>query len=126
MGLGISIQLGGASNATLMQAASVEVIERVGVPASYRIGFALDTSDGDFPLMIEDAFKPGGEVSLLVQTSGGTTYCLVKGPVYGQEVHFEHGGSGSLLSVLGADALIKLDREDKVVQWSDVTDSDAV
>ncbi len=126
MGLGISIRLDGAPNDTLASAASVEVTERVALPTSYRIGYALDTVDGDFPLLTEDAFSPGSEISILVPTSDGATNCLVKGPAYGQEIHFEHGGSGSLLTVIGSDSLIKLDREDKVVQWSDVTDSDAV
>ena len=47
----------------------------------------------------------------------------MKGPVYGQQIHFAHGGSGSSLSVQGADSSIKLDREDKAVAWSDLTDS---
>jgi hypothetical protein len=54
------------------------------------------------------------------------TQCLVKGPVYGQQIQFKHGGSGSTLAVQGADSLIKLDREDKAVAWSDLTDSAAV
>ena len=125
MGLGISIRLDGAPNDMLGGAASVEVHERVGQPTSYRIEFALDIEDGDFPLLKDDAFSPGAKISVLVPTSD-KTYCLVNGPAYGQDIHFQQGGSGSTLSVIGSDSLITLDREDKVVQWSDVTDSDAV
>src|SRR5438445_13636731 len=117
MGLGISLLLDGSPSDTLAGAASVEVTERVCQPTSYRIEYALDISDSDFPLLKDDAISPGAEISLLVPTTD-KTYCLVKGPVYGHDVHFAQGGSGSTLSVLGSDSLIRMDREDKVVQWS--------
>ncbi len=106
-------------------AASVEVTERIGQPTGYRIGYNLDIVDGDLPLLAEDKLGADSELSIFVP-AGDATYCLVKGPVYGQEIHLAHGGAGSMLQVLGADSLIKMDREDKVVAWADVTDSDAV
>lgn len=125
MGLGISIKVGGAPDETVASAASVEVVERVGQPTQYRIEYSLDNADGDFPLLKESKLGPGSELQVLAPTAD-VTECLVKGPVYGQEIHFEQGGSGSSLVVLGADSLIKMDREDKAVAWSDLTDSDAV
>jgi hypothetical protein len=125
MGLGISIRVGGAPDELVASASFVEVIERIGQPTQYRIDYSLDTADGDFPLLKESKLGPGSELQVLVPTADATE-CLVKGPVYGQEIHFEQGGSGSALTVLGADSLIKMDREDKVVAWTDLTDSDAV
>ena len=125
MGLGISIRLDGAPDETVAAAAFVEVTERVGQPTQYRLEYSLDIADGDFPLLKENKLGPGSDLQVLVPTSDATE-CLVKGPVYGQEIHFEQGGSGSSLVVLGADSLIKMDREDKAVAWSDLTDSDAV
>jgi hypothetical protein len=81
--------------------------------------------DGNFPLLKDARLGPGSELSILVPTTT-STHCLVSGPVIGQEIHFVQGGSGSSLIVLGADSLIKMDREDKAVAWSDITDSDAV
>jgi phage protein D len=115
----------GAPDETAAAAASVEVTERVGQPAYYRLDYSLDSADGDFPLLKESRLGPGTEISVLVPTAGATE-CLVKGPVYGQQIRFEQGGAGSYLVVLGADSTIKLDREDKAVAWSDLTDSDAV
>jgi len=102
MGLGISIKVGGAPDETVASAASVEVVERVGQPTQYRIEYSLDNADGDFPLLKESKLGPGSELQVLAPTAD-VTECLVKGPVYGQEIHFEQGGSGSSLVVLGAD-----------------------
>jgi hypothetical protein len=125
MGLGISIRVDGAPDDTAAPAALVEVTECVGQATTYRLEYGLDIADGDFPLLKEGKLGPGSELSILVPTADATE-CLVKGPVYGQEIHFEQGGSGSSLVVVGADSLIKMDREDKVVAWSDLTDSAAV
>lgn len=125
MGLGISIRVNGAPDETTAGAASVEVTERLGQPTYYRLDYSLDIAEGDFPLLKEGSFGPGSEVSVLVPTSTATE-CLVNGPVYGQDIHFEQGGAGSSLVVLGADSLITMDREDKAVAWSDLTDSAAV
>jgi len=125
MGLGISIRVGGAPDELVASAAYVEVVERLGQPTQYRIEYSLDSAEGDFPLLKESKLGPGSELQVMVPTADAT-YCLVKGPVYGQEITFEQGGSGSALVVLGADSLIKMDREDKAVAWSDLTDSSAV
>ena len=125
MNLGISIRVNGAPDETAAAASSLEVMERVGHPTNYRLEYNLDIADGDFPLLKEGTFGPGSEISVLVPSSDATE-CLVKGPVYGQQIRFEQGGAGSSLVVLGADSLIKMDREDKAVAWSDLTDSAAV
>ena len=125
MALGISIRLNGAPDDTVAAAAFVEVTERVGHPTYYRLDYSMDVADGDFPMLKESKLGPGSEISVLVPTANATE-CLVKGPVYGQQIRFEQGGAGSSLVVLGADSSIKMDREDKAVAWSDLTDSDAV
>jgi hypothetical protein len=125
VGLGISIRVGGAPNETAAGAAFVEVTERVGELTYYRLEYSFDIADGDFPLLKESSLGPGSEISVLVPTQDATE-CLVKGPIYGQQIQFKHGGSGSTLTIQGADSLIKLDREDKAVAWSDLTDSAAV
>ena len=125
MGLGVAIRVNNAPDELVAGAASVEINESVGQPTNYRIEYNLDTAEGDFTLLNEAKLGPGSELSVIAPSAEGSA-CLVKGPVYGQQIHFEQGGSGSSLMVLGADSLIKLDREDKVVAWSDLTDSAAV
>ena len=126
MGLGVAIRVNGAPNETAASAAFVEVSECVGEATHYRLEYSFDIADGDFPLLKDTVLGPGSEISVLVPTNDSPTACLVKGPVYGQQIQFKHGGSGSTLSVQGADSLIKLDREDKAVAWSNLTDSSAV
>lgn len=125
MGLGIAIRVDNAPDELVTGAGLVEVMESVGKPTTYRLEYNLDSAEGDFVLLKESKLGPGSELSVIAP-SAGATECLVKGPVYGQQIHFEQGGSGSSLVVLGADSLIKLDREDKVVAWNDLTDSAAV
>jgi len=125
MGLGISIRVNGAPDQTVASAASVEVIERIGQPTQYRLDYRFDINTGDFPLLKDKKLGPGSEISVLVPNQG-TTECLVKGPVYSQQINFVQGGAGSSLAVLGADSTIKMDREDKAVAWTDLTDSAAV
>ena len=125
MAQSVTIRVNGSTDATVAAATLVQVTERVGQSTQYRIEYSLDIAEGDFPLLKEGKLGPGAELEVLSVTDDATE-CLVKGPIYGQEVHFEHGGSGSSLIVVGADSLIKMDREDKAVAWTDVTDSDAV
>ena len=105
--------------------ASVEVVERVGVPASYRLRYDLDIQDGDLPRLVDGRFDPDTTLSVLVPTDAGTE-CLVKGPVTGQRAHLVHGGEGSWLEVEGADSSVVMDRETKTRVWADVSDRDVM
>src|SRR5262245_2059256 len=120
MPAGVAVRINDAPDELATSAISVEVTESLGQPTYYRLEYALDSVDGDFPFLTEQKFGPGSDLSIVVGSD-----CLVKGPVYGQHIRFEHGGSGSTLVVQGADSLIKLDREDKVAAWQG-TDSAAV
>jgi hypothetical protein len=125
MGLGVVIAVGGAPDDELAQATSVEVVERVGEATSYRLRYPLDVSDGDLPLLVDGRLGPGSELSVLVPADLGAE-CLVRGPVHAQQIHLEHGGSGSRLEVVGADTSIVMDREMRSAVWDGSGDSDAV
>jgi phage protein D len=125
MGLGIAIRLNDAPDNTVAAAAYVEIQERIGHATLFSLEYVLDIGNGDLPLLNEDKLGPGSEISVLAPTPDGTA-CLVKGPVFSQQIHLHHGGEDSSLVVIGADSLIKLDREDKAAAWADQTDSDAV
>ncbi|HEY6805620.1 MAG TPA: hypothetical protein VI306_18725 [Pyrinomonadaceae bacterium] len=125
MAQGFAVRLSANPDDAVNGAASAEVTECLGQPTRYRLTYSLDSVDGDFPLLKESKLGPDSDLSIIVTTADGSE-CLVRGPVGGQEMSFVHGGSGSTLVVTGADSSIKLDREDKVFAWADVTDSDAV
>lgn len=125
MGLGIAIAVNGTPDAELAEATTVEVYEQMGRETTYRIRYEADISEGDLPLLVDSRLDSGSELSILVPVLG-TTHCLVKGPVHGQQLRLQHGGAGSWLEVMGSDTSIVMDRETRTAIWADVTDSDAV
>lgn len=125
MRLAFTIAVDGKADEELPQASSVEVYERMGETATYRLRYDVDIREGDLPLLTDGRLDAGS--SLAIQTMiGDNTHCLVNGPVHGQQIHLEHGGDGSWLEVQGSDSSIAMDRETRTVVWADVTDSDAV
>ncbi len=126
MGLGIVIKVNGSPDSDLVQANKVEVYERMGETTYYSISYPEDIIDGDMPKLIDSRLDPGSVLSIIAGVDDNSLQCLVKGPVYSQQIHLEHGGEGSTVEVRGADTAITMDREIKSVVWTDVTDGDTV
>ena len=124
MGAGFSILFDNAPDPGLGAPASVEVHECIGNPATFRLTYAVDISEGDLPLLADARLSPGKIISVFSQTAAGLP-CLVKGPVTSQQIRLIHGGAGSVLEVCGADTSITMDREDKAALWTG-TDSSAI
>ncbi len=124
MGTGLSVMVDGQADDELAQADQVDVWERMGAPASYRLRLPVDIQGGDLPRLIDSRLEPGAELTIL-EPRGDATHCLVKGPVRGQYIHLEHGGDASWVEVTGGDTTLKMDRETRAVIWADVTDSQA-
>jgi hypothetical protein len=124
MGTGAIVEVRGAKDAELSDAATIVVTERMGEPASFRLRIEVDAHGGDLPLLADRRLDPGSELSVVVP-SGRRNACLVKGPVRGQRIHLVHGGAGSYVEVIGSDSSVEMDREAKSVIWN-AGDSDAV
>ena len=124
MGLGIVISYNDVGDELLASADLVEVDQHLHEPSQFRLHYAIDIVDDDIPLAIESKFDPGALISVLVP--GEETACLIKGPVYRQQIGLQHGGEGSSLILHGSDSRLLMDREAKSAVWADVTDSDAV
>jgi phage protein D len=125
MPLGVAIAVDGSVDDSLADATWVEVHERLGRPAAFRIRFEFQAGSSDFDRLVDSRLSAGSELSVLVPGAAGNE-CLVKGPVGAQRIHFEHGGAGSYVEVRGSDGSIAMDREARSVLWSDLTDSDVV
>ena len=125
MGLGTVIHVNGTTEEDLAQAERIEVTERMGQATVFKLLYHIDISEGDLPFLVDSRLDPGSEMSILVPTDNGT-HCLVKGPVTGQRIHFQHGGAGSTLEVQGMDNSITMGREAKSHVWAGLKDSDAV
>jgi hypothetical protein len=104
---------------------SVQVIECLHQPTTYRLRYAFASKDGDFPLLSDSHLEPEKDLAVAVMP-GTTPTFLVCGPVARQEVTFMKGGSDCTLDVVGGDHCIAMDREDKSKIWNNVTDSLAV
>ncbi len=123
MGLGITIGAGRIPDPDLTQRATqVLVEERLGMPTRFTIVFPLDIENSDLPLLADQRIGPGAEV-LIVGPDGQA--CLVHGVVHAHRIALVTGGEGSSLEVIGTDMSIKMDRESKIVQWPNPSDSEA-
>lgn len=124
MSLGVFIAVNNIPDPELGGADRVEVYERMGDSTLYSIFYPEDISEEDFSLLKEQRLDPNSILSILVPIDA-IPECLVKGPVYSQQIHFENGGAGSSLEVRGGDNTLTMDREFKSTIWANVTDSEA-
>ncbi len=127
MGLGAIIAVNNVPAPDLMTpgvVAFIEVHERLGDTTYFTIHFSCDIVDGDISLLADPRLGPGSIISILVP-NGTELDCLVKGPIYAQEIMLRNGGDASTLMVKGADSSLAMDREFKSVAY-EATDSTAV
>lgn len=103
----------------------VEVHQRIGLPTTFRLRYALTAADGDFPLLADGRLGPGAELTVATQVADVASV-LVSGQVHGQRLHFMHGVRESWVEVCGGDKSFELDREIKTKVWTSGTVSDAV
>jgi late control gene D protein (GPD) len=125
MGLGIHVKLGTAVDDALDGASQVEVHERMGEPTTYCVRYEIDLGDRDLPDLTDANRGPGSELAIVVPVDN-EEQVLVHGPVRGQRVRLEHGGTGSWLEVMGADKSLEMDRETKARVFASGSASDAV
>jgi phage protein D len=127
MGLGAIIAVNDLPAMDLMTPGVVEFIEvheRLGDTTYFSIQFRCDIMDGDISLLGDSRLGPGSMISILVP-NGTQVECLVKGPIYAQEIILKNGGDASSVLVKGADSTLAMDREFKSVAY-EATDSTAV
>jgi len=99
----------------------VEVLERAGRPAQFRVRADLPIVDGDFPLLRDSAIDPDQMVSIITGDQ-----CVMRGVVTGHRVHFGGDDGSTSIDIVGFDRSIEMAREEKVAVWSPMRASDAV
>lgn len=125
MSLGAAILPDGLPDPTMPVPTSLQIVEALHQPTSYRLHYSFNSQDGDFALLSDAHLAPEKELAVLVM-AGTVPSILVCGPVTRQQIAIEAGGAGSTVDVQGGDYCIAMDREDKAKIWSNVTDSLAV
>ncbi len=125
MAKGCEVLVNSTSDPTLVQPARMVVTESVGASTTFALYYDFHIEGGDYPLLKEDRLGPESELALRV-LDGSASTILVNGPVTRQHIAVVNGGEGSVLEVAGADVLIKLARESKVLVWPSTNDADAI
>lgn len=128
MGLGAFISLNGIPVPELTDSnalESIEVYERLGETVYYKIRYSADIENSDIPQLREPLIDPGSILSIMIPQDTDMT-CLVKGPVFSQDIHLKHGGDGSWVDVRGGDSSLLMDRNFNSQVWANVTDGEAV
>jgi hypothetical protein len=125
MSLAVAILPDGLPDPTMPVPDSVQVVEALHQPTTYRLRYAFTSKDGDFPLLSDSHLEPEKELAVVVKPDALPQF-LVCGPVTRQEIVVLNGVGGSTLEVVGADRSVAMDRADKAKVWNNVTDSLAV
>ncbi len=122
MSLGAAILPNALPDPTMPVPGSVQVIEALHQPTTYRLRYQFNSADGDFPLLKDSHLEPEKQLAVMVMVNMVPKF-LVFGPVVRQDIVILNGGAGSSLEVIGGDLCFGMDREDKAKVWNNVTDS---
>jgi len=125
MAKGCEVLVNSKSDPTLVQPARLVVTESVGASTTFALYYDFHIEGGDYPLLTEERLGPESELALRV-LDGSASTILFNGPVTRQHIAVVNGGEGSVLEVAGADVLVKLGRETKVLVWPSTTDAAAI
>jgi phage protein D len=105
--------------------ATLEVEENADLPGALQMRIPVTTGDaGDLTMVGNDRFKPFANVTVVVTPDGGGAQCLFDGYLLSYKLHLETGAVASTLDMWGQDASWLMNLEERVREWSDVTDGD--
>ena len=105
----------------------IEVQDDAALASAFRMQVPIGlTDDGDWTWVAEDTFKPLTPVSISVQLGSDVNEQLMSGYITSHHVHFDKDPGASFLEVLGMDASVLMNIEEKIVAWKDLADSDIV
>lgn len=103
----------------------LEVEENLETPSAFQLRVPVTRSaDGDLSAVGERRFSPFAGVAVVVTPERGSPQCIFDGFVLSQRLHLAPGARDSTLEVWGEDASWLMNLEEKVKEWSDVTDAD--
>lgn len=106
------------------QVASLEVEENAELPGAIQLTIPVATDgSGDLTRVNDDTFRPFANLAVVVTPEDGAPECIFDGYVLSHKFHLDRGTASSSLQVWGQDASWLMNLEEKVKEWSDVTDS---
>lgn len=104
----------------------IEIRESDGDPTVAALRFnTTQTPEGEYTPLDDDLFAPAAKLSVQIETPGAAPVRIFEGFVTHLRPHFETIESNSYLEVLGMDAAVLLNAEERAAAYPDVTDTDA-
>jgi phage protein D len=105
-----------------VQELEVEASTEVASIFRLRLGIA-QTRGGDWSVLEDDSFRPLVPVAIRVQNGMGPPQAVLNGYVSGQEITYADRPGESFLEVTGMDATIRMNLEERVKAWPNLSDS---
>lgn len=103
---------------------AIEVEENLEMPSAVRMTVPVVRSEtGDLTAVGEKRFKPFANIAVVAGVDDGSSQCIFDGVVLSHRLHLETGAAASTLEVWGEDSSWLMNLEEKVKEWTDVTDS---
>jgi hypothetical protein len=106
----------------------IEVDSSIEVASMFRVRIGIvqvsRDSGSDWSILARDLFTPLKPVTLRVNLDAGTAVTLINGYVSGLDVSFADEPGGSNLEVVGMDATLLMNLEERIGSWSNLSDSD--
>lgn len=116
---------GAPAGADLYAALStLEVEENADLPDALRAVLTLAPGSADPTWVGDGRLKPFTNVAVVVTTDDGRRDCIFDGYLLAHRAHLEAGITSSTLEVWGQDASVLMTLEDKVREWSGMTEGE--
>ncbi len=105
----------------------IEVEDDAALASAFRLHVPIGlTDEGDWTWVAEDMFKPLTPVSIGVRFGSQVNEQLISGYISSHQIHFDKEIGASFLEVIGMDGSTRMNLEEKIVAWKNMSDSDIV
>jgi phage protein D len=103
----------------------LEVDDSMDRASAFRIRMAVgSTTDSDWDILADDLFRPLTAVTVRLDAGPGPGELLIKGYVTAANVLLEEEPGASSLEVVGVDATVRMNLEEKIRAWPNLSDGD--
>jgi phage protein D len=107
------------------QMTSIEVEENADLPGAIQLNLPVNVTDaGDLTFVTDSKLQPFASIAVVATVDGKPDECVFDGFVLSHKLHLRTGTTASTLQVWGQDASWLMNLEEKVKEWTNMTDAD--
>jgi phage protein D len=103
--------------------AKLEVEENADLPDALSLQLPVAAAHGELTWVGNDRIGPYANIAVVVTPDGGDPQCIFDGYVLSNRVHMPAGPADATVDVWGQDASVLMGLEEKVREWSGMTDA---